>query len=52
MLFFPIFWTAYIPFFIAVVLLLGEWLMRSLRRMRGHAWAPVGALRHVASRRH
>jgi hypothetical protein len=42
MFFFPIFWTAFIPFFIAIFSLVAEWLMHLLRQRRAHSFAPVG----------
>jgi hypothetical protein len=47
MFFFPIFWTAFIPFFIAIFSLVAEWLMRVLRQRRSFAPAVWG--RHAAS---
>jgi hypothetical protein len=41
MFFFPIFWTAFIPFFIAIFSLVAEWLMRVLRQRRTHSFAPA-----------
>jgi hypothetical protein len=48
MFFFPIFWTAFIPFFIAIFSLVAEWLMHLLRQRRAHSFAPVGR-DHAAS---
>ncbi len=52
MFFFPIFWTAYIPFFIALLSVLVQSLIRSLRQMRTHASVPVRAHRKLSPQRH
>ena len=49
MFFFPIFWTAFIPFFIAIFSLVAEWLMRLLRQRRAQSFAPAVSRRHAAS---
>jgi hypothetical protein len=48
MFFFPIFWTAFIPFFITIFSLVAEWLMRLLRQRRAHSFAPAVSGRHAA----
>jgi hypothetical protein len=38
-MFFAIFWTAFIPFGMVILSLVGEWLKRSLRQVRAQAFA-------------
>jgi hypothetical protein len=52
MFFFPIFWTAYIPFFIALISVLAQSLIRSFRQMRTHAHVPVPLHPKLPTQRH
>jgi hypothetical protein len=38
-MFFAIFWTAFIPFGMVILSLVADWLKRSLRQVRAHAFA-------------
>ena len=42
-MFFPIFWTAFIPFGMIMLTLVADWLRRSFRHVRTHAFAPSKA---------
>jgi hypothetical protein len=37
-MFFLVFWTAYIPVALIILSLVGEWVRRSFREFRAHAW--------------
>lgn len=37
-MFFPVFWTAYIPIVTIILCVVGDRLIRSLRQLRAHAW--------------
>jgi hypothetical protein len=37
-MFLSIFWTAYIPVVTIILSVVGDWLIRSLRQLRAHAW--------------
>jgi len=52
MFFFPIFWTAFIPFFIAIFSIVAERVMRLLRQRRTHSFAPAHSFAQAASGRH
>jgi hypothetical protein len=46
-MFFPIFWTAFIPFGMVILSLVADWLKRRLRQVRAQAFAsaerrPIG----------
>ena len=38
-MFFAIFWTAFIPFGMVMLSLVADWLRRSFRQVRAHAFA-------------
>jgi hypothetical protein len=38
-MFFSIFWTAFIPFGMVLLSLVGDWLRRSLGQVRAHSFA-------------
>ena len=38
-MFFAIFWTAFLPFGMVILSLVADWLKRSLRQVRAHAFA-------------
>jgi hypothetical protein len=42
-MFFAIFWTAFIPFGMVMFSLVADWLRRSFRHARAHAFAPSKA---------
>ena len=42
-MFFSIFWTAFIPFGMIMLSLVVDWLRRSFRQVRAHAFAPSKA---------
>jgi hypothetical protein len=46
-MFFSIFWTAYIPVCMVILSLIGEWLMRSVRQLRAHAWIVCSNRRRI-----
>jgi hypothetical protein len=41
-MFFAIFWTAFIPFGMVMLSLVADWLRRSFRQVRAHAFASSG----------
>jgi hypothetical protein len=46
-MFFLVFWTAYIPVTLIILSLVGEWLKRSFREFRAHAWLGCSDPRRV-----
>jgi hypothetical protein len=37
-MFFDMFWTAYVPFAVAILYPMADWLIRSLRKLGTHWW--------------
>jgi hypothetical protein len=45
-MFFPMFWTAYIPIAIVILHLIGDWLVQTLRQLRESASLAVANRRY------
>jgi len=47
-MFFSVFWTVYIPVVTIILCVVGEWLIRFFRQLRGHAWLAPSNRRRIS----
>ena len=47
-MFFSVFWTVYIPVVTIILSVVGEWLIRFFRQLRGHAWLAPSNRRRIS----